>query len=338
MPNKSRFLSFFKLLPGLLLILAGLGACQVLPPAASKLTTHGTATSTPFRPQGTFTPTPAATLSSFSGANPAPTLTPLPHSAAQDAPTQVNPTPTQDGPGSSPTPGSTASPSPTLIPSRSPTSTPPEPAPSRTSPPSATAPQQPPAPTTTAPPPSATSLPQPPDGAPTPTATSAPPAPTATTAPTATSPPPPSATPAGCSYSGNASFENQVVNLINQERQNHGLSPLSQHASLRTAARRHSQDMACNDHFSHTGTDGSTLGSRLSSAGYSYTWAAENIAASSSQSFSPGAVVNRWMNSPGHKKNILSGKAQHIGVGFRYAGDGNAGDFDAYYTADFGRP
>lgn len=129
-----------------------------------------------------------------------------------------------------------------------------------------------------------------------------------------------------------------MVNLINQERQNRGLAPLSQHASLRTAARRHSQDMACSDHFSHTGTDGSTLGSRLSSAGYSYTWAAENIAASSSQSFSPGAVVNMWMNSPGHEANILSGKAQHIGVGFRYAGDGNAGDFDAYYTADFGRP
>ena len=44
------------------------------------------------------------------------------------------------------------------------------------------------------------------------------------------------------------------------------------------------------------------------------------------------------MNSAGHKKNILSGKAKHIGVGFRYVDNGNNKDMDAYYTADFARP
>jgi uncharacterized protein YkwD len=96
--------------------------------------------------------------------------------------------------------------------------------------------------------------------------------------------------------------------------------------------------MACNDFFSHTGSNGSTLSSRLRDAGYSYSWAAENIAASSSSSFSAQAVVSMWMNSSGHKKNILSENTIHIGVGFRYAGDGDMGDLDAYYTANFGRP
>jgi len=126
--------------------------------------------------------------------------------------------------------------------------------------------------------------------------------------------------------------------LINQERTDRGLPALVQNSSLRAAARGHSEDMACNDIFSHTGSDGSTLGSRISGAGYSYSWAAENIAASSSSSFSAQAVVSMWMNSSGHRNNILSENIIHIGVGFRYAGDGDSADLDAYYTANFGHP
>ena len=162
--------------------------------------------------------------------------------------------------------------------------------------------------------------------------TSTPIPPTATTAPTDTP------LPAGCTFSGNTSYENQVVELINQERADRGLPALIQNSSLRSAARQHSEDMACNDIFSHTGSDGSTLSSRVLDAGYSYTWVAENIAGSSSSSFSAQSVVTMWMNSSGHKKNMLSENAVHIGVGFRYAGDGVSGDLDAYYTANFGRP
>jgi uncharacterized protein YkwD len=171
------------------------------------------------------------------------------------------------------------------------------------------------------------------------TSTSAPPpatpVPTDTPAPTAA--PTDTPQPAGCNYSGNAGFENQVVNLINQKRADQGLPALTQNASLRSAARGHSQDMACNDHFSHTGFTGSTLPSRLSAAGYSYSLAAENIGASSQANFSPGAVVNMWMNSSGHRQNILNKSFKHIGVGFRYV-EGGTSNLDAYYTADFGRP
>jgi uncharacterized protein YkwD len=170
------------------------------------------------------------------------------------------------------------------------------------------------------------------------TATSTTESPTETPPPSLTAAPSPTSAPAGCSPSGNASNETQVINLINQEREERDLSPLAQNFSLRAAARRHSEDMACSDFFSHTGSDGSTLASRILNAGYSYTWAAENIAASSSSSFSASSVVNIWMNSTGHRNNILSENAVHIGVGFRYAGDNDGGDFDAYYTADFGRP
>ncbi len=156
--------------------------------------------------------------------------------------------------------------------------------------------------------------------------------------PTAPPPPPATPTPDGCAFSGNSSYENQVVDLINQERADRGLSALAMDSSLRSAARRHSEDMACNDFFSHTGSDGSTLSTRVLAAGYSYSWAAENIAASSSSSFSAHAVVSMWMNSSGHRQNILSENAVHIGVGFRYAEDGNSNDYDAFYTANFGRP
>ena len=156
--------------------------------------------------------------------------------------------------------------------------------------------------------------------------------------PTLTSEPAATSTPTGCAFIGNSTFENQVIDLINQVRSAHSLPALAANSSLRLAARRHSEDMACTDLFSHTGSDGSTLSSRLLDAGYSYSWAAENIAASSTCSFSAQSVVDMWMNSTGHRNNILSVNAVHIGVGFRCVSDNITGDLDAYYTADFGRP
>lgn len=199
-------------------------------------------------------------------------------------------------------------------------------------------PTKPPADTSTPKSPADTSTPKPPAD----TSTPKPPADTSTPVPPAdtSTPVPPSATspPGECVFSGNSSYESQVITLINQERTDRGLSALVQNSSLTLAARRHSEDMACNDNWSHTGSDGSTLSTRILAAGYTYSWAAENIAASSSQYFSPSSVVSMWMNSDGHRANILSPNAVHIGVGFRYAGDVNLLPYDAYYTADFGRP
>ncbi len=192
-----------------------------------------------------------------------------------------------------------------------------------TKPPATAKPTKPPADTNTPKPPVDTNTPEPPTDTNTPkppTATSTPKTPTATQA---------------CVPSGNNSFEQQVINLINQERAAEGLPALTANSKLTQAARRHSSYMACTDYFNHTWKDGTTLRDRIDDTGYSWSRITENIAASSSQNFLPAMVVDLWMNSPGHKANILDENVIHIGVGFRFFDNGG---YDAYYTADFARP
>ncbi len=142
---------------------------------------------------------------------------------------------------------------------------------------------------------------------------------------------PPTNTPAGCQPQGNGGFESQVIALINVERANNGLGPLSEQSQLAAAARVHSNDMACNHFFSHTGSDGSSPFDRMSRQGYSFSAAAENIAAGYG---SPADVVAGWMGSEGHRANIL-GTYVHIGVGYTYEPNS---DWGTYWTATFGSP
>jgi uncharacterized protein YkwD len=135
-----------------------------------------------------------------------------------------------------------------------------------------------------------------------------------------------------CGASLNSSFEAQVISLINQQRASSGLPGLSSSGALSNAARNHSLDMACNNFMSHTGSNGSDFGSRLSLAGFSYSSAAENIAAGQS---SPADVVSAWMGSDGHKANILNASFTYIGVGYAYS---SGSTYNYYWTADFGRP
>lgn len=109
-------------------------------------------------------------------------------------------------------------------------------------------------------------------------------------------------------------FVQRVVDLTNQERARHGLPALALDGALCRSALAHSRDMASHNYFSHTGSDGSTVGDRIRAAGYSPLWAyGENIAAGQP---SPEEVVNAWMNSEGHRANILSPHYEHIGVGY----------------------
>ena len=80
---------------------------------------------------------------------------------------------------------------------------------------------------------------------------------------------------------------------------------------LQTAALGHSQDMADNSYFSHTSRDGRTFDQRIRSAGYVYRRASENIAWGQS---TVAAVMDAWLNSPGHRANIMSTGSQDIGV------------------------
>lgn len=141
----------------------------------------------------------------------------------------------------------------------------------------------------------------------------------------------------------NSSFAQRVVELTNQERRRHGCTvDLAISHKLIEAANRHSTDMAINDRFSHTGSDGSTMASRI---GNSYSPIAENIAVGYS---TPEDVVAAWMGSDGHKKNILNCALREIGVGFYYQPDdqGNVrddqgnpgGPYRYYWTQDLGTP
>ncbi|MBX3050660.1 MAG: CAP domain-containing protein [Caldilineaceae bacterium] len=138
--------------------------------------------------------------------------------------------------------------------------------------------------------------------------------------------------------SSNPAFEQEVIDRINQIRLDNGLAPFKRVASLTDAARFHAVDMSEENYFSHTGHDrinGALVESckwsdRLKTYYFPWFSASENIAAGYAN---PAAVVDGWMNSPGHRRNILSPNNWEIGVGF-FAGTGS---YRTYWVQDFGR-
>lgn len=136
----------------------------------------------------------------------------------------------------------------------------------------------------------------------------------------------------GCEVAGNGSFESQVVALINQERSANGLPALKANSKLTGAARGHSQDMACNGFFNHVSPSSGDPSDRIWDAGYSFSWMGENIAAGYG---SAAETVEGWMNSPGHRANILSANFTEIGIGYAYLA---GSPFGSYITAVFAAP
>lgn len=114
------------------------------------------------------------------------------------------------------------------------------------------------------------------------------------------------------------SYEREVVRLVNVERQKNGLSPLKEDWQLSRVARYKSQDMKDKGYFSHTSPTYGSPFEMMKSFGISYRSAGENIARGQK---TPEAVVNAWMNSSGHRANILNKSFTHIGVG--YVAEGN---------------
>lgn len=109
------------------------------------------------------------------------------------------------------------------------------------------------------------------------------------------------------------SYENEVVRLVNEIREERGLSALKQDWELSRVARFKSQDMKDNNYFSHTSPVYGSPFNMMKNFGISYKSAAENIARGQK---TPGAVVNAWMNSSGHRANILNSSYNKIGVGY----------------------
>ena len=116
----------------------------------------------------------------------------------------------------------------------------------------------------------------------------------------------------------------EVVKLTNQVRSEHSLKPLRSNCLLFKAAQNHTEYMVKTGTITHTGSDGSSVGVRVKRVGYEYSAVAENVA---SEQQNPSQVVDSWMNSSGHRKNILNPNYTEIGVGYS----------NNYWTQVFGR-
>ncbi|MDY7023660.1 MAG: CAP domain-containing protein [Cyanobacteriota bacterium] len=128
----------------------------------------------------------------------------------------------------------------------------------------------------------------------------------------------------------------QVVELTNDFRGENGLSPLSFDSQLANAAQIHTENMAFQDFFSHDGIDGSDVGDRVLDAGYSFSRAGENIAAGYTTAES---VVQGWIDSPGHRANLLNPDYTEIGVGYFFLeNDTGESNWNHYWTQVFGTP
>ena len=110
-----------------------------------------------------------------------------------------------------------------------------------------------------------------------------------------------------------SSFEEQVVVLVNQERKKAGLAPLTHRADIKNVAEKKAMDMINSNYFSHTSPNYGSPFDMLKAFGVSYRTAGENIAKGQK---SPQEVMNAWMNSSGHRANILNGSYTSIGVGY----------------------
>lgn len=119
-------------------------------------------------------------------------------------------------------------------------------------------------------------------------------------------------------------YEREVVRLVNEERAKYGLAALTEDESLSDLARLKSRDMRDNGYFDHNSPTYGTPFQMMKSFGFPYRTAGENIAMGYA---TPEAVVSAWMNSSGHRANILNASYTHIGVG--YVAEGN------YWTQAF---
>ena len=119
-------------------------------------------------------------------------------------------------------------------------------------------------------------------------------------------------------------YAQQVIDLTNKERARAGLPALRADAQLSSVAQKKSEDMRKNNYFSHTSPTYGSPFDMMRDFGVSYRTAGENIAKGQR---TPQEVVNAWMNSAGHRANILNRNFTHIGVGF----DGNGN----YWTQMF---
>nr|WP_276514143.1 CAP domain-containing protein [Actinomadura citrea] len=115
--------------------------------------------------------------------------------------------------------------------------------------------------------------------------------------------------------------------MTNAERAKNGCGALTVDSRLQAAAQGHSDDMVARDFFDHTDPSGKNPGDRITAAGYRWSTYGENIAYGQR---TPAAVMSAWMNSSGHRANILNCRFKNIGVGVTLKSG------TPYWTQNFG--
>lgn len=133
----------------------------------------------------------------------------------------------------------------------------------------------------------------------------------------------------------NEAYEREVLRLVNVERKRRGLQPLTWNPAMARAARYHAADMAHDNYFDHASYD---KGGRKVCATFTRirkfgSGSAENIAVGGN---TPAGTMRQWMNSPGHKKNILSAGSKSLGVGYYYK-PGLNNKWRHYWVQNFSR-
>ena len=126
-------------------------------------------------------------------------------------------------------------------------------------------------------------------------------------------------------------MERETENAVNRVRAQHGLRPLVPLPALITAARDHSEDMVERSYFDHEDPDGRRVADRVKAAGVSWSKVSENLAMNSGAEDPVARAVQGWMESPGHRANILDPKVTHTGVGI--AEDGGAYTFTQVFAS-----
>ena len=148
----------------------------------------------------------------------------------------------------------------------------------------------------------------------------------ATTADTGTSPNATAADSGACLSSDDA----QMLSLINNYRAENGLGPLTASPTLTDAAQYHSADMANGNYFSHDVQGVGSWSDNISNSGYDSMGRGENIAAGNTD---PAATFQQWVNSPGHRANMLNPSYTAIGIG---DASNSGSDYGTYWTTTFG--
>jgi uncharacterized protein YkwD len=145
-----------------------------------------------------------------------------------------------------------------------------------------------------------------------------------------------SATSGTCTYTDNPGLVSQLYTLINNARAENGLPALTVNPKLAASARAHSIDMACHSLLSHTGSDNSTIKSRIAAQGYKYDYWNEAIYAQPPQYGGDAqAAVEWWLNDPPHRVILLTDQGTEFGAGYADVASSTLG---GYFTVDFGSP